>query len=45
MDLIRVRHVNKTYKNGVTAIYDLDLTIKKENLFLSLARLVVESLL
>ena len=29
MDLIRVRHVNKTYKNGVTAIYDLDLTIKK----------------
>lgn len=29
MDLIRVRNVNKTYKNGVTAIYDLDLTIKK----------------
>ena len=29
MDLIRVRHVNKTYKKGVTAIYDLDLTIKK----------------
>ena len=29
MDLIRIRNVNKTYKNGVTAIYDLDLTIKK----------------
>ena len=29
MDLIRLRNVNKTYKNGVTAIYDLDLDIKK----------------
>lgn len=29
MDLIRLRNINKTYKNGVTAIYDLDLTIKK----------------
>lgn len=29
MDLIRIRNINKTYKNGVTAIYDLDLTIKK----------------
>ena len=29
MDLIRLRDVNKTYKNGVTAIYDMDLTIKK----------------
>lgn len=29
MDLIRLRDVNKTYKNGVTAIYDLDLDIKK----------------
>ena len=29
MDLIRIRNVNKTYKTGVTAIYDLDLTIKK----------------
>ena len=29
MDLIRLRNVNKTYKNGVTAIYDMDLTIKK----------------
>ena len=29
MDLIRLREVNKTYKNGVTAIYDMDLTIKK----------------
>ena len=29
MDLIRVRNVNKTYKTGVTAIYDLDLTIEK----------------
>lgn len=29
MDLIRMRKVNKTYKTGVTAIYDLDLDIKK----------------
>lgn len=29
MDLIRLRNVNKTYKNGVTAIYDLDLNIQK----------------
>ncbi len=29
MDLIRLRNINKTYKNGVTAIYDMDLTIKK----------------
>jgi len=29
LDLIRLRNINKTYKNGVTAIYDLDLTIKK----------------
>ena len=29
VDLIRLRDVNKTYKNGVTAIYDMDLTIKK----------------
>ena len=29
MDLIRLRNINKTYKNGVTAIYDLVLTIKK----------------
>ena len=29
MDLIRMRNVNKTYKNGVTAIYDMDLNIKK----------------
>ena len=29
MDLIRLRNVNKTYKNGVTAIYDMDLNIKK----------------
>ena len=29
MDLIRMRNVKKTYKNGVTAIYDLDLNIKK----------------
>lgn len=31
MDLIRVRNVNKTYKTGVTAIYDLDLTIEKDD--------------
>ena len=29
MDFIRLRGVNKTYKTGVTAIYDLDLTIEK----------------
>lgn len=29
MDLIRLRNVYKIYKNGVTAIHDLDLTIKK----------------
>ena len=29
MDLIRIKDVNKTYKNGVTAIYDLSLTIEK----------------
>lgn len=29
MDLIRFKNVNKQYKNGVTAIYDLDLNIKK----------------
>ena len=29
MDLIRLRNINKTYKNGVTAIYDMDLTIRK----------------
>ena len=29
MDLIRMSHVKKTYKNGVTAIYDLNLKIKK----------------
>lgn len=29
MDLIRIKGVNKRYKNGVTAIYDLDLRIEK----------------
>ena len=29
MDLIRVRNVTHTYKSGVTALYDLDLTIEK----------------
>lgn len=29
MDLIRMKNVKKKYKNGVTAIYDLDLRIKK----------------
>ena len=29
MDLIRVRNVEKKYKNGVTAIYDLNLAIEK----------------
>lgn len=28
-DFIRMRHVNKKYKTGVTAIHDLDLNIKK----------------
>ncbi len=29
MDLIRIRNVDKKYKNGVTAIYDLNLAIEK----------------
>jgi len=29
MDLIRIRNARKTYKNGVTAVSDLDLNIKK----------------
>ena len=29
MDLIRLKHVHKKYKNGVTALYDLSLYIKK----------------
>ena len=29
MDLIRIRNVKKTYKTGTTAIYNLDLDIKK----------------
>ena len=29
MDLIRMKNVNKKYKNGVTAIYDLNLKIEK----------------
>ncbi len=29
MNLIQMRHVKKQYKNGVTAIYDLDLDIEK----------------
>ena len=29
MDLIRLKNVEKRYKNGVTAIYDLNLSIEK----------------
>ena len=29
MDLIRMKNVKKTYRNGVTALYDLTLSIKK----------------
>ena len=29
MDLIQIRGIKKTYKNGVTALYDLDLDIEK----------------
>lgn len=29
MDLIRIKHVEKKYKNGVTAIHDLNLAIEK----------------
>ena len=29
MDLIRIKNVEKKYKNGVTAIYDLNLAIQK----------------
>ena len=33
MELISLKKVNKKYKNGVTAIYDLDLKIKKGEFF------------
>ena len=29
MDLIRMKNVKKTYKNGTTALYDLTLNIQK----------------
>ena len=29
MDLIKIKNVEKTYKTGVTAIYDLSLNIGK----------------
>ena len=29
MDLIQLKKVTKTYKTGVTALYDLDLNIEK----------------
>lgn len=29
MDIIRMSHVKKQYKNGVTAVYDMDLSIEK----------------
>ncbi len=29
MDLIKIKNVDKTYKTGVTAVYDLNLTIEK----------------
>ena len=29
MELINIKGVNKRYKNGVTAIYDLNIKIKK----------------
>ena len=29
MELIRIKNVTKQYKNGVTAVYDLNLKIKK----------------
>lgn len=34
MDLIRLKNVEKRYKNGVTAIYDLNLAIEKAHLSL-----------
>ena len=34
MELIRIDNVQKTYKNGVVALYDFNLSIKKENLSL-----------
>ena len=34
MELIKVKNVNKTYKTGVTALYDLSLSIEKANLYL-----------
>ena len=35
MDLIRLKNVNKKYKNGVTAIYDMNLSIKTGSLLIS----------
>ena len=32
MDLIRMKNVKKTYRNGVTALYDLTLNINKNAL-------------
>ena len=29
MELIRINNVTKQYKNGVTAVYDINLKIKK----------------
>ena len=29
MDLIRIKDVTKTYKNGVTALYNISLDIEK----------------
>lgn len=45
MDLIRISDVQKTYKTGTVALYDIDLTISKGDLSLLLGLLVVESLL
>ena len=33
LELIRIKDVTKQYKNGVTAIYDLNLKIKKVILY------------
>ena len=41
MELIRVTDLEKKYKTGVTAIYDLDLKVKKGDFVFVIGLLVV----
>lgn len=45
MAQIEIKDVKKRYKTGVTAIYDLNLEIEKENSFLLLVQRVVVKVL